>query len=165
MQKRNPLDLSETLLSRLQGGALLTVKAGDSLNTMTIGWGLVGVLWQKPVFMVPVRDSRHTYTLLEKAADFTVVAPSGDLKAALAFCGTKSGRDLDKLKACDLGTKPAQHTVSPLLDVPGLHLECRILYKSPIDPAHLDPSLANLYPEHDYHTLYFGEILGCYEQD
>lgn len=165
MQNRNPLTLSEHLLARLKGGALLTVQAGESLNTMTIGWGLIGVLWDKPVFMVPVRNSRHTYSILEKAVDFTVVAPSGDRKDVLTFCGTKSGRDLDKLKACHLTTRPGQHTASPVLDMAGLHLECRILYKTPIDPAHLDKALASLYPKHDYHTLYFGEIVSCYELD
>jgi hypothetical protein len=32
-----------------------------------------------------------------------------------------------------------------------------------MDPSRLDPALGALYPARDYHTLYFGEILGCYE--
>jgi flavin reductase (DIM6/NTAB) family NADH-FMN oxidoreductase RutF len=164
MKTRDPLTLPESLLAQLKEGAFLTVKAGDALNTMTIGWGLIGILWQKPVFMVPVRTSRHTHSLIEKAKDFTVTAPSGDMQAALNFCGTRSGRDLDKIKACDLKTQPGQDTVSPILDMPGLHLECRILYKTPMDPAHMDASLQSMYPAKDYHILYFGEILSCYEQ-
>ena len=163
MQTRSPLALSESLLAQLKEGAFLTVRAGASLNTMTIGWGLVGVLWQRPVFMVPVRDSRHTFSLLEQAEDFTVTAPMGGLKDELAFCGTRSGRDLDKFQACRLGTRPGLKTASPVLDVPGLHLECRILYKTPLDPSRMDPALGSLYPAKDYHTLYFGEIVGCYE--
>jgi flavin reductase (DIM6/NTAB) family NADH-FMN oxidoreductase RutF len=163
MKPQNPLKLSETILAQLKEGAFLTVKAGDSLNTMTIGWGLIGVLWQKPVFMVPVRDSRHTFTLLEKAPDFTVSVPSGDMGEALSFCGTRSGRELDKLQACRLTPRSAQATVSPILDLPGLHLECKILYGTPLDPKRMDPDLLPLYPKADYHTLYFGEIVACYE--
>ena len=163
MQTKNPLKLAEPLLAQLTEGAFLTVKAGASLNTMTIGWGLVGVLWQRPVFMVPVRDSRHTFGILEKAADFTVTAPAGGMKQELAFCGSRSGRDLDKFEACRLKVRPALKTATPVLDVPGLHLECRILYKTPLDPEHMAPALDAMYPAKDYHTLYFGEIVGCYE--
>jgi flavin reductase (DIM6/NTAB) family NADH-FMN oxidoreductase RutF len=163
MKNVNPLALPESFWSRLEEGAFLTVKAGDSMNTMTIGWGMAGVAWRLPVFMVLVRDSRHTYSIMEKAVDFTVTVPTGDMKDALALCGTRSGRDLDKLEACGLRTRPGLHTTSPILDVPGLHLECRILYKTPMDPSRLDPPLGAIYPARDYHTLYFGEILGFYE--
>jgi len=113
--------------------------------------------------MVMVRDSRHTYAIIEKAADFTVSVPTGDAKRELAFCGTKSGREVDKFAECGLQTQAGRQTASPIVRVSGTHFECRIVYKSPIDPAHLDAGLAPLYPGKDYHTLYFGEILGCYE--
>jgi flavin reductase (DIM6/NTAB) family NADH-FMN oxidoreductase RutF len=163
MKTLNPLALPESFLPQLKDGAFLTVKAGAALNTMTIGWGMVGVTWQRPVFMVLVRDSRHTFSIMEQAVDFTVTAPTEDCKDALAFCGRQSGRDLDKFAACGLKTKPGLHTVSPVLDLRGVQLECRILYKTPMDPSRMDPALAALYPQKDYHTLYFGEILACYE--
>jgi len=163
MQTRDPLKLSERILAQLKEGAFLTVQAEAALNTMTIGWGLIGFLWQRPVFMVPVRDSRHTFTLLEKARDFTVSVPSGDMQEALTFCGTRSGRDLDKLEACRLAVRPAQQTATPILDIPGLHLECRLVYGMPLDRARLDTALLPLYPQADFHTLYFGEIAACYE--
>jgi hypothetical protein len=50
--------------------------------------------------------------------------------------------------------------------MPGRHYECRIIYKSAMDPAHFDKDLdASVYPQRDYHTLYFGEIVACYETD
>jgi flavin reductase (DIM6/NTAB) family NADH-FMN oxidoreductase RutF len=165
MKKWDPLAISETLTTRIKKGVFLTVKAGDSMNTMTIGWGLIGFIWQRPVFMVAVRDSRHTSSIMEKAVDFTVTVPTGDMKDALMFCGSKSGRDLDKFKACKLIPVAAQQTVSPVLQVPGIHLECRICFKAPMDPAYLDGALEDLYPAKDYHTLYFGEIVACYETD
>lgn len=163
MKPQNPLSLSERVLAQLKEGAFLTVRAGASLNTMTIGWGLLGILWQKPVFLVPVRDSRHTFTLLAKASDFTVSVPSSDMREALTFCGTRSGRELDKLRACGLTPRTAQCTVSPILDLPGLHLECKLLYDTPLDPKRMDRGLLPLYPKADFHTLYFGEVVACYE--
>ncbi|MGD0819152.1 MAG: flavin reductase family protein [Desulfomonilia bacterium] len=165
MKNCDPLAISETLTTRIKKGAFLTVKAGDSMNTMTVGWGLVGFIWQRSVFMVAVRDSRHTFSIMEKASDFTVTFPTKDMQDTLMFCGSKSGRDLDKFKACKLIPVAAQQTLSPVLQVPGIHLECRICFKAPMDPAYLDGALHDLYPAKDYHTLYFGEIVACYETD
>jgi flavin reductase (DIM6/NTAB) family NADH-FMN oxidoreductase RutF len=113
--------------------------------------------------MVMVRNSRHTFGIIEKAADFTVSVPSRDMKKEIAFCGTKSGRDMDKFRECQLTTANGTHVVSPIIQTPGIHFECRIVYKNAIDPAQLTRSYDPLYAEKDYHTLYFGEIVACYE--
>jgi len=86
--------VAERTMQKIRKGVFLTVKAGERLNTMTIGWATIGFCWKKPIFMVAVRDSRHTFTLIEDAADFTVSIPSGDMQKEIMFCGTKSGRDL-----------------------------------------------------------------------
>jgi flavin reductase (DIM6/NTAB) family NADH-FMN oxidoreductase RutF len=153
----------ETVMKKIPEGVFLTVKAGAALNTMTIGWATFGYAWRKPVMMVMVRDSRHTFGIIEKAADFTVSIPSGDMKKEIAFCGTKSGRDVDKFKACGLETAPGRQVGSPIIRVPGIHFECRIVYRNPIDPAQLARDYDPIYPQKDYHTLYFGEIVAGYE--
>jgi flavin reductase (DIM6/NTAB) family NADH-FMN oxidoreductase RutF len=153
----------EKVMRRIQAGAFLTVKAGEALNTMTIGWATIGYAWRKPIMMVMVGDSRHTFGIIEKAVDFTVSVPSGDMKKEIAFCGTKSGRDVDKFKECGLKTTPGRQVASPILQVPGTHFECRIVYKNAIAPAFLTREYDPIYPEKDYHTLYFGEIQACYE--
>lgn len=166
MNERNYLDQTDQLFDQIKRGAFLTVKAGDAVNTMTIGWATIGWIWQRPVLMVAVRDSRHTFTLLEKTDNFTVTVPTGaGCAKALTLCGTKSGRDMDKFAASGLQPKPARTTESPVIDVAGVHYECRIVYKSAMDSAFLDPALDNLYPHKDFHTLYFGEILSCYETE
>lgn len=166
MNERNYLDQTNALFEQIKRGAFLTVKAGDAINTMTIGWATIGWIWQRPVLMVAVRDSRHTFTLLEKTDNFTITVPMGSGSAkALTLCGTKSGRDMDKFAESGLQPKPARTTESPVIDVPGVHYECRIVYKSAMDSAFLDPALDKLYLQKDFHTLYFGEILSCYETE
>jgi len=153
-------------MDQIEIGAFLTVKAGDALNTMTIGWATIGYVWSKPIMMVAVRLSRHTFTIIEKASDFTVSIPSVDLSDELTFCGTKSGRDTNKFDECNLELVAGQMVTSPIINVPGLHYECKIVYKSAMDPAFLDKAYAAaIYPAKDYHTLYFGEIVDCYELD
>jgi flavin reductase (DIM6/NTAB) family NADH-FMN oxidoreductase RutF len=153
----------ERVMKQIKEGAFLTVRAGEELNTMTIGWATIGFAWRKPILMVMVRDSRHTFGLIEKAADFTVSVPSAEMKKEIAFCGSKSGRDVDKFQACSLKTAPGRQVRSPILQIPGVHFECRIVYKNAIAPEHLTSAYDPLYPEKDYHTLYFGEIAACYE--
>ncbi|NMB08592.1 MAG: flavin reductase family protein, partial [Tissierellia bacterium] len=98
------LNLVEALKSLEERGAFLTVKDNENrVNTMTIGWGNIGYEWGRPVFIVLVRESRYTHELLENAKDFTVSIPlDNKMNKALGYCGSKSGRDYDKFKECDL---------------------------------------------------------------
>jgi hypothetical protein len=57
----------------------------------------------------------------------------------------------------------SQKTVTPIINTPGFHFECKIVFKAPMDPTHLAAEYDTIYPQKDYHTLYFGEILDCYE--
>ena len=151
------------VLELLPKGAFLTTSAQNRINTMTIGWGSIGFQWQTPIFTVMVRPSRFTYELIEKNPEFTVSIPLHGQKEALAFCGAKSGRDLDKIQAAGLTTLPGQQVGTPVIAGCGLHFECKIVYKQEMQPPQLDPSFAKAwYPSGDYHTLYHGEIVACY---
>ncbi len=165
MKKVNEFDIVPPIMKHIQEGAFLTVTSGGRTNVMTIGWGLVGILWRRSVFMVAVRNSRHTFGLMEGAESFTISVPTTDMRKELEFCGSMSGRTVDKLKECKLATRNAQKVSSPVLDIPGYHYECRRLYKSALDPKMLDRELDEIYPKKDYHTLYFGEIVACYQTE
>lgn len=163
MHTQGYLENADQMMEKIKKGAFLTVLAEGKVNTMTIGWATIGYIWQRPVLMIAVRDSRHTFSLLEKTDNFTVTIPAqGTFHDAIMTCGTKSGRDIDKFKECSLQQKAAQLVQSPIIDIPGNHYECRIVYKSAMDNTFLDTDLEKLYPKKDYHTLYFGEILACY---
>ena len=163
MQHADYMAVAEKAMAQIQKGAFLTVGVDGQVNTMTIGWATVGFCWRKPVFMVAVRDSRHTFSLMEKAADFTVSVPAVHMKDEIMYCGTKSGKDVDKFSALKLGTLDGQQVLSPVIDIAGVHFECRTVYKSAMDPEFMVTEFEKLYPEKDYHTLYFGEIVACYE--
>jgi len=166
MQELKSMDISKEAMEIIKKGAFLTVKAGKDLNTMTIGWATMGHIWRKDVLMVAVRESRHTFGLIEKIDNFTVSIPTSDYKKAVMFCGTKSGRDFNKFKECDLKTAAGRYVDSPIIDIPGYHFECKIVYKTAMDPKFLDAAYdETLYSDKDYHTLYFGEIAACYKTE
>ena len=68
-------DCAGAIIKALQPGILITTKAGDKINSMTIGWGTIGVVWEKPIFVAYVRDCRYTYEMLQKNPEFTVNNP------------------------------------------------------------------------------------------
>ncbi len=166
-QKISYEEYSQQFLTQLPKGALLTVKEGDRLNTMTIGWGSIGYVWAKPVLMVMVRYSRHTHGLIEKAQDFSVSVPAwGELKKSIAIAGTKSGRDVDKFKESNLTAQPAKCTESPVIKECDLIFECKMMFKQAMEPESLDKNIrAKFYADNDFHIMYYGEILACYKQD
>lgn len=166
MKDLDYMSITDDAIRKIKKGAFLTVKGADALNTMTIGWALIGYIWRKPVMMVAVRRTRHTFGVIETARDFTVTVPASGMEEEIAFCGTRSGRDVDKFKTCGLETAPGQKVVSPIIKTLGYHYECRIVYKTAMDPAFLDKDYdADVYPLKDYHSLYFGEIMACYGTD
>jgi len=163
MESTDFLARAGEIISLIEKGAFLTAKAAGMCNTMTIGWGMMGVCWRKPVLMVAVRNSRHTFQIMEAAEDFTVSMPSGNLRDEIFYCGTKSGREVNKFEECDLKIAAGRQVDSPIIDTPGLHVECVIAFKTAMQPGNLASKFHGLYPQKDYHTLYFGEIVACYE--
>jgi flavin reductase (DIM6/NTAB) family NADH-FMN oxidoreductase RutF len=87
------------------------------------------------------------------------------MRDALMLCGTKSGKDVNKYKACNLELAGARKVLSPIIMTPAIHFECKILLKTAMDPKCLDEACEVLYPAKDYHTLYFGEIVACYQTE
>jgi flavin reductase (DIM6/NTAB) family NADH-FMN oxidoreductase RutF len=166
MKRIDYMAVADKAMIQIKKGVFLTVKSGEDINTMTIGWATIGYVWRKPIIMVAVRFSRHTFSIIEMAEDFTISIPSSDMKKEIMFCGTKSGRDYNKFRECNLQISNSQKVITPIIKVPGLHYECKIVYKSAMDPAYLNKDYDTaLYPEKDYHTLYFGQIVDCYELD
>ena len=163
MESKEFLAQTGDIIALIEKGAFLTVTAQKMLNTMTIGWATAGICWRKPVLMVAVRNSRHTFGIMEAAEDFTVSMPSKNLRDEIFYCGSKSGRDVNKFEECGLKTAAGRQVQSPIIDTPGLHVECTMVYKSAMSLDDLHSKLHGLYPQKDCHTLYFGEIVECYE--
>ena len=151
------------VIQTLPKGAFLTVSHGGRDNTMTIGWGTLGVIWSQPIFSVLVRPSRFTYGLLDASGEFTVSVPRTDMAKALGICGSKSGRDLDKFAAAGLVKLPGLKIATPVIGGADLHYECKVVYKQPMNPPALDGALNSAcYASGDYHTMYFGQILSTW---
>ena len=70
-------DQAGYILDQVGKGVLMTTAVDGEVNTMTIGWGTIGIQWRKPIFIAFVRESRYTKELLDKNPEFTINIPDG----------------------------------------------------------------------------------------
>ncbi len=157
----------ETIRRMREDGLLLvTVSADGKPNVMTIGWGTIGSIWGRPVFIVLVRPSRHSYSRLEEVSEFTVNVPPLELAAAAAHCGKVSGRGHDKFQEMGLTVVGSRQVRPPIIQQCLVHYECRTLHRNDVVPAALAQAVSDeFYPQGDHHRVYFGEILACYADE
>ncbi len=162
MKAAGPFDMYHETIGKLAGNGIILL-AGDPPNPMTIGWGTLGEIWHMPIFTVLVRPTRFTFGLMEKARDFTVcVLPEG-YKKHLAICGSKSGRDMDKIKVCGFTLGQSANVGTPFITQSAFHYECRIVHKHRLDPSVLDKAIDHKYYQtKDWHMVYYGEIMGTF---
>lgn len=137
----------------------------NDFNCMTIGWGSIGTMWNKPYVSVVVRPTRHTFHFMEKYPDFTLTAFPDAFKKDLAYLGSHSGRDEDKLAKTQLTPIKAQQLTAPNYAQAELCIECRQIYSADFLPSNFkSPDLETHYPKKDYHRVYYGEII-CIQGD
>lgn len=139
---------------------LLTAGDRDSANTMTASWGGMGVLWNKPVVTVYVRPQRYTYQFMERSDYFTVAFFDESWRQALNLCGSKSGREVDKVNECGFSLAYGEGD-APYFQEAQLVLVCKKLYFDDIEPSHfLTPDIdPKNYPNKDYHRMYIGQVM------
>lgn len=158
-------DYAGDIIRALRPGILITTKVGDKVNSMTIGWGTLGVIWERPMFVAYVRQQRYTREMLDQCREFTINVPVGDFpRRVLGVCGSKSGRDMDKIAAA--GLTPVEPEV---IGVPGikefpLTLECRAIYRQEQESDQFNDEITRQFYtiETGDHICYYGEIVASY---
>ena len=100
------MKLTETTFnfaSFVSKGALLTATKNDgTINTMTVSWGGSGILWGREVCFLFVRPERYTFEFCQGGENMSLSFFGDEKRDVISYCGTKSGRDVDKFKECGL---------------------------------------------------------------
>jgi len=150
----------ETIEATRSRGTILCAGTKAGYNGMTIGWITIGNAWGRPCCAVLVRPSRYTYKFMEEGSTFTVSTLSTELQHAVDLFGDKSGRDMDKFKAAKVTAAKGLAVEAPYVKEADLVIECKIAFKSPINPKLIMADyVKEMYEEGDYHTIYYGEIV------
>jgi flavin reductase (DIM6/NTAB) family NADH-FMN oxidoreductase RutF len=142
---------------------LLTAGTADSgYNTMTCSWGHLGSIWGHgggiPTAAVYVRPQRYTKEFVDREEYYTISFFPG-YKKELAYLGTHSGRDGDKV--AEAGLTPVFADGYTYFAEASLVFVCRKLYRAPLKEEYfLDKAvMEEHYPSRDFHDLYIGEIV------
>jgi len=143
--------------------ALLGAQKSDgSVNMMTISWGGVGIMWHKPVVSVVVRSHRYTKEFIDNTDNFSLSFFDEEYRDKLLICGKKSGRDIDKMKACEFTAQSIDG--APVFEQANSVLVCRKLFAQTMPPENfIDKNLLDEFYSGDYagkyHDIYFAEVL------
>ena len=160
MQKEiNVRELKDNFVKMISNDwALLTAGTKDNFNTMTVSWGGIGELWGKDVCFVFVRPQRYTYEFMEKNDYFSLSFFGGEYKKELGICGSKSGRDIDKM--AETGFLPVDFENAVGYEQAKLNVVLKKLAYQDMKPdGFIDESIMNNYANNDFHRVYVGEIV------
>ncbi len=141
---------------------LITAGKESSFNTMTASWGGFGILWNHPVAFIFIRPTRYTFEFSEKHEYFTLSFFEEKYRRALQYCGSHSGKDVDKMEAT--GLVPLETDKGNIFfEQARMVMECRKLFYEDLDPGKfIDEGLLKNYPKMDYHRMYIGKIENCW---
>ena len=158
-------DYAGEIIKTMRPGIQLTTKVGGKVNSMTIGWGTLGIIWERPVFVAYVRQQRYSREMLDECREFTINVPVGAYRRKiLGICGSKSGRDTDKIVAAGLTPmEPEVISVPGIKELP-LTLECRVLYRQEQESDQFNDEITRQFytMETGDHICYYGEIVAAY---
>ena len=160
MQKEiNIRELKDNFVKMISNDwALLTSGTKNDFNTMTVSWGGIGELWNKDVCFIFVRPQRYTYEFMEKNDYFSLSFFGGDYKKELGICGSKSGRDIDKI--AETGFTPVYFDNAVGFEQAEVNVVLKKLAFQDMEPdGFIDETIMNNYANNDFHRVYIGEIV------
>ena len=137
---------------------LITAEKDGAVNTMTASWGGLGFIWRKPVAYIFIRPQRHTFGFVEASDRLTLSFFGGECRDALRICGTKSGRDCDKIAEAGLTPISLSEGCTSFEEATVI-MECSKLYAQDLTAdSVIDPAIFNEYKAGDYHRMYVVSI-------
>lgn len=159
-----PKKLSDNVIE-LIGDEWMLVTAGnkDSLNTMTASWGSIGNIWGRPAAFMFIRDTRYTYQFLKQEDGYTLSFFDKEYKEALTICGTKSGKDTDKIKEAGLTPIETPSGLKSFAEA-RMIIECKKMFVQELDYNNFTDNYKEKIMEETYnnepskHQLFISEI-------
>lgn len=137
---------------------LIAAEMNGRVNAMTASWGGLGVMWHRNVAFIVIRPHRFTRELVDGSSSFSLNFFASSHKEMLAYFGSVSGRDEDKIGKYNL--KVERDAGAPYFAESDSVLLCRKLYAHPYAAEFfIDRDIdGDCYPEKDYHIMYIGEV-------
>ena len=151
--------------------AVLSAGNKDSHNSCVIGWGLLGVAWSKPLFIVYVKPDRYTYQFMETTEFFTVNFIKKSLYKKFRIYGNKSGRDINKEEESGAQIQYLDNGGITFKEAEEVYV-CKVMAKTYFDEKNLSKEIIDFYDKasglfkqtKEPHGVYIGEIIAHYKK-
>lgn len=164
--KKEQIRSFQSEIFKLIGEDWILLTAGDKsgFNPMTASWGGLGILWQKPIAICFIRPTRHTYEFANKSDIITFSFLTEEYRSILQYCGSKSGKDVDKIR--ETGLIPVETEGGGITYKQAkLCIESRVLYRDDLIPEKLSADIDKMfYLKKDYHRFFIGEVMNIYRK-
>lgn len=117
-------------------------------NIIPLGW-FMQTSFEPPMCAISVGHTRYSHELIEQTGEFVAAFPPEGYEDDVLFCGTRSGRDVDKFAETSFTPQEARMVEPPLMAEALANLECRV-------DGMLDTG---------DHTIFSGEIVAAHVAD
>ncbi len=112
---------------RMYPNPAVMVSCSDGVkdNIITLAW--VGTVCSNPpMISISIRPSRYSHGLISISKEFVINIPDSKLIDACNYCGTKSGRDVDKYKEANLTREKGAFLKTPMIKECPISIECKV---------------------------------------
>ena len=100
--------------------------SNEKTNIITLAWH-TPISSKPPLYGIAIAPKRYSHGLIKKSKEFVInFMPYSQVKAA-QFCGTHSGRSINKLSKTGLTLAPSKKLKTPLIKEGYAHLECKLI--------------------------------------
>lgn len=106
---------------------LVTRGLNGKVNVMTVAW-CMPISMNPPLVALSISCKRFSYKLLIETGEFTICVPSKNMVNIVHFCGTRSGKRVDKVRMLKLELIEGEVVKVPIIKNCIAALECK-LYK------------------------------------
>ena len=122
-------------------------EAGKS-NIIAVGWAMRANV-SPPVFGIGLGMNSHSCASITESREFVFALPGTDLARQAIYCGTHSGREVDKFAQTGMTPLPASQVKAPLIGDCLANFECRVVAIQDIQD----------------HRIFFGEVVNTWRGD
>jgi len=128
--------------------AVISVGIGEEANLITLAY--VGkVCLKPPIIAISINPKRHSYKLIEKHEEFVINYPAKDQLREMDYCGTRSGRDVNKWNELNLTKEQGDVVEVPMVKEFPWNMECKVIKRVELGS----------------HVCYFGEVVATHSDE
>ena len=105
--------------------ALISCGTVENPLALTVSW--TGIVASEPFKMyISVQPIRNSHSVIKESGEFVINLPDESQLNIADFCGTNSGRNVDKFKACNITAAPCEYISAPMIAECPVSIECKV---------------------------------------